>query len=434
MATPPISVWSQTPSLEAPSIRTKVQKLVAIDNQHIFSITDFIITAGDYTALYINGKRKVEGDLEDFQVLPPSTIVTTLGLALNDVVVVVVNELETVLSSATLDAVALGLPSIQAFNKSTNISVIKTVHDQLAAIIALGDAASAITTVALSVDSVNSFADKYSWGDTDPTLRHDGTPLENGDLTTNTTSGAVKVWWNGTWRAAFSSVEGALVGVNDLADLSSVAQALVNLGLTVGADVQAYSPVLDEVTTAGIGTGPGAILRLEFAADDDGNSIGVLPALSGAKLTGIGSDSFVSGTGMAFFQTIPPEGWTQVTTANDAALRVVSGVGGGITVDGKRRLSSDFNHGHNHGMQVGYHSLTAAENGPHSHTIALRSDREVSGQGGAADDYHISGASSILATSSSGIGRGHNHPLLGGVASATMAGLAFVDMIICTKN
>jgi hypothetical protein len=36
-----------------------------------------------------------------------------------------------------------------------------------------------------------------------------------------------------------------------------------------------------------------------------------------------------SGTVMVFFQSAPPTGWTQVTTQNDKALRVVSGAGGG---------------------------------------------------------------------------------------------------------
>lgn len=36
-----------------------------------------------------------------------------------------------------------------------------------------------------------------------------------------------------------------------------------------------------------------------------------------------------AGTVMLFFQGSPPTGWTQVTTQNDKALRVVSGAGGG---------------------------------------------------------------------------------------------------------
>lgn len=39
--------------------------------------------------------------------------------------------------------------------------------------------------------------------------------------------------------------------------------------------------------------------------------------------------SFPSGTKLLFYQATAPIGWTQVTTQNDKALRVVSGLGGG---------------------------------------------------------------------------------------------------------
>jgi hypothetical protein len=39
--------------------------------------------------------------------------------------------------------------------------------------------------------------------------------------------------------------------------------------------------------------------------------------------------AFPSGTAMLFYQASAPVGWTQITTQNDKALRVVSGTGGG---------------------------------------------------------------------------------------------------------
>jgi hypothetical protein len=85
------------------------------------------------------------------------------------------------------------------------------------------------------------------------------------------------------------------------------------------------------------------------SASSDGATVGNVSAL------------IPSGTAMLFAQSAAPTGWTQVTTANDAALRIVSGATGGTLTAGAYTLSA---------WQSGYtqpHTLTAAEMPYHTH-------------------------------------------------------------------
>lgn len=60
--------------------------------------------------------------------------------------------------------------------------------------------------------------------------------------------------------------------------------------------------------------------------------------------------SFPSGTKMVFFQASAPTGWTQDTTHNNKALRVVSGSGGGS--GGTHDLSSPPSANHQHELPI----------------------------------------------------------------------------------
>lgn len=68
-------------------------------------------------------------------------------------------------------------------------------------------------------------------------------------------------------------------------------------------------------------------------------------------------------TVMVFYQAAAPTGWTQVTTQNDKALRVVSGSGGGT--GGSQALSSAITLAHTH--TVASHTHTIA----HKHVVPV---------------------------------------------------------------
>lgn len=130
--------------------------------------------------------------------------------------------------------------------------------------------------------------------------------------------------------------------------------------------------------------------------------------------------SIPSGTVMLFFQATAPTGWTKSTSANDAALRVVSGSTGGTITSGSA-FSSTFVNGN-----TGATTLSASQMPSHTHNIAWGS---FSGSSGAYPQQPNSFPSINNYTASldyTGGGGSHSHSL--------SLGVAYVDVIICTKN
>ena len=60
----------------------------------------------------------------------------------------------------------------------------------------------------------------------------------------------MKVYTGSAWVAAYASLSGALVALDNLSDLNNAATARVNIGLAIGTNVQAHSSVLDSTTAA----------------------------------------------------------------------------------------------------------------------------------------------------------------------------------------
>jgi hypothetical protein len=131
--------------------------------------------------------------------------------------------------------------------------------------------------------------------------------------------------------------------------------------------------------------------------------------------------SFVSGTVMSFFQSAAPTGWTQVTTHNDAMLRVVSTAGGGS--GGTVSPISLAAHVHT----TAGHVLTIAEMPAHTHTYRKGDGNDQNMSSGDQSYEEILNAD----TGSTGGGGSHTH---GNTGSAGAFTPKYLDMILASKD
>ena len=154
-----------------------------------------------------------------------------------------------------------------------------------------------------------------------------------------------------------------------------------------------------------------------------------IPKLSVADAQAIGLAPIPATTVMLFVQASAPTGWTQVTTYNDRALRIVStgtgNVGGAVggSVAFETAFASQTPAGSNAGTAISIAQMPA-----HTHTKAAVDD--VAGlQGGAqgsvgkTDDSGVSG--------STGGGGTHTHTFSG---TAIDLNVHFINAIYATKN
>lgn len=133
------------------------------------------------------------------------------------------------------------------------------------------------------------------------------------------------------------------------------------------------------------------------------------------------TERFASGTKMAFFQAAAPTGWTQITTHNDKALRVVSGSGGGS--GGSQALSTTLAHSH---VVDSHQHIISAEGVLTTDTGSAASLAQSGGQQAFTHDSHVHHVPA------------HSHGGATGAASvgtnSQLGALAYVDMILCSKN
>lgn len=139
-----------------------------------------------------------------------------------------------------------------------------------------------------------------------------------------------------------------------------------------------------------------------------------------------------SGSVMLFVQTAAPTGWTKSTTHDNKALRVVSGTassGGSVvftTAFGTPAVSGTV------GGTVGATTLTTAQMPSHNHQMFQFSNK--SGTQRAATNISTPSASGLF-TFSEGGGGSHTHSFSGSLSAATATiNVAYVDVIIATKN
>jgi hypothetical protein len=145
------------------------------------------------------------------------------------------------------------------------------------------------------------------------------------------------------------------------------------------------------------------------------------------------------GTVMLFYQAAAPTGWTQVTTQNDKALRVVSGTGGSSS--GTTAFSSVFTNqtvsttiSTSISGTTGATTLSTAQIPSHTHP----SDG-VRFIGGCASAFTGGPFAFDSPTGATGGGGSHTHSFSGsgsgsGTSTAVTLNVQYIDIIICSKN
>jgi len=132
-----------------------------------------------------------------------------------------------------------------------------------------------------------------------------------------------------------------------------------------------------------------------------------------------------AGTVMSFFQAAAPVGWTQVTTHDNKAMRVVSGTGGGSggSVAFTTAFASQAVSGSNSAT-----TLTIAQVPAHVHSGVpiLMGDTD---RGSGSSNFSLDGGSSD--TASTGGGGSHNHTFTG---TAINLAVQYINMILASKN
>lgn len=192
------------------------------------------------------------------------------------------------------------------------------------------------------------------------------------------------------------------------------------------------SKAIRTATATAIGTGRligGSIHRLTYnLADDCFYLHGFVPDIT----------IIPAATVALFFQAAAPTNWTQVTSQNNKALRVVSGTGGGT--GGSVAFTTAFASQTPSGT-VGGHALTVNEMPLHGHPFrtAVDASGDSSGGlmmaiGGEANQAAYTGAlSNTPGQQISGTGGGatHTHSFTG---NAINLAVQYADIILCSKD
>jgi hypothetical protein len=146
-----------------------------------------------------------------------------------------------------------------------------------------------------------------------------------------------------------------------------------------------------------------------------------------------------SGTNMLFYQAAAPTGWTQITSENDYALRVVSGSGGGSS--GSIGMSTMFSGGYNVGDtalnvgQIPAHNHSVNDPG-HYHGISnlYATNANFSAGGSLTGWDQLVDPNTSRNTDSVGTGITINNTGGNGTHTHTIPALKYLDTIICQRD
>jgi hypothetical protein len=259
-----------------------------------------------------------------------------------------------------------------------------------------------------------------------------GTTTSTALSVTTDTTGAMAIQTSGTTAIAISSAQ--VVSLTNALLPASGGTGITSLGTGVATFLGTPSSAnLAAAVTDETGTG-----SLVFGTSPTLTGTPVAPtAAAGTNTTQIATTAFVSaiipaGTVMLFYQAAAPTGWTQVTTQNNKALRVVSGTGAGT--GGSVAFTTAFANQTVTGTvgTSGATTLTTAQMPSHSHTFAM--SNLSCGGGTNPTNYGSFGTAYSLSTDTTGGGGSHTHT--GGTFTGTAINLAvqYIDVIIASKN
>jgi len=141
-----------------------------------------------------------------------------------------------------------------------------------------------------------------------------------------------------------------------------------------------------------------------------------------------------------FFQATAPTGWTQVTTHNDYAMRIVSGSGG--TTGGTTAFSTVFSNqtptftGAIGSLTSGATTLSAAQIPSHFHSAQWYVGQST-GSGSTITAWATNETLYSADTSAIGGGGSHSHSITGvpgGSVGPVTLNVKYLNNILCTKN
>ena len=168
-----------------------------------------------------------------------------------------------------------------------------------------------------------------------------------------------------------------------------------------------------------------------------GTGISVSSATGNVTVTSTVTSPIPSGSVMLFYQSAAPTGWTQVTSVNDMALRMVSGTGG--TTGGTTAFSTVFANQtptisvNVSGLSAGATTLSTTQMPSHLHSLGANFG--CAGRAaGACPSYVIPTTGN---TGSQGGGGSHTHSISGsatGSSTAVTLNVQYANIIICSKN
>lgn len=227
---------------------------------------------------------------------------------------------------------------------------------------------------------------------------------------------------------------------------TTVGTALVNTGDTTGnlvikTGANATTALTISGTDQSITVAGGLNLGTPIPATSGGTGLssvgtaGNVLTSNGTTWVSAAAAAFDSGTLMLFQQTSAPTGWTKQTTHNDKALRVVSG---SASSGGTTAFTTVFTNQtptiNTSGLSAGATTLSTSQIPAHTHFSGIQISQGCTGSGIAANQVSTSAGSNVN-TGSTGGGGSHTHTVSGSATSSAITlNVAYVDLIIASKN
>ncbi|HVT27653.1 MAG TPA: hypothetical protein VHE81_06505 [Lacipirellulaceae bacterium] len=234
-------------------------------------------------------------------------------------------------------------------------------------------------------------------------------------------------------------VSKSVAGSNITLTSDEAQNAIVRLTGSQSANIQVSNPCIGFYFVENLTSGNFTITVTNGVAGvvvPKGRSTVIADETNGCRIAG--TDSFPTGTSMAFQQTSAPTGWTKLTTHNNKAIKITSG---NASSGGTVSFTSLFD-GVVKGT-VGGTSLNINQMPSHTHLVATGSVSGASLDGSNSvafggtysndNNYQLAGSATTPSrglTSSTGGGASHNHSFTG----TTNLDLQYVDFIIAIKN